>query len=148
MSADAATNKVTLPAYSHSRFLPGSTVNDAIPVVGGMEQWRSEAIQKVIGFGALGPNWDSHGSQTPSLAVRQTAIELLMMVPGRLFPAPRIIPSTGGGYHLEWSIGNRELEISIEPDCQVEALRVENGMPKEDGPQMELSALFYWLASL
>ena len=148
MSSAAATNKVTLPAYSHSRFLAGSTVNDAIPVVGGMEQWRSEAIQKVIGFGTLEPNWDSHGSQAPALAVRQTAIELLMKVPGGLFPAPRIIPSSGGGYHLEWSIGHRELEISIEPDCQIEALRVENGVPIEDGPQMDLAALFYWLASL
>jgi hypothetical protein len=149
MNSASATNKVTLPAHSHSRFLAGSTVNDAIPVVGGMEQWRSEAIQKVIGFGKLAPNWDSHGSQAPSLAVRQTAIELLMKVPSSWpLPTPRIVPSSGGGYHVEWSHGNRDLEISIEPDCQVEALRVENGVPIEDGAQMDLTALFHWLASL
>jgi hypothetical protein len=147
MSSAAATNSVTLPVNSHSRFLSGSTVNDSIPVVGGMEQWRREAIQKVIGFGKLLPNWDSHGSQAPNLAVRQTAIELLMSVPGDLLPVPRIVPSSGGGYHFEWSVGHRELEISIEPDCQIEALRVANGVPIENGPHMDLPALFDWLAS-
>jgi len=148
MSSAAATNRVTFPAHSHSRYLPGITVNDSIPVVGGMEQWRSEAIQKVIGFSRLEPNWDSHGSQAPSLAVRQTAIDLLMRVPGELLPAPRIVPSSGGGCHFEWSVGHRELEVSIEPDCRIEALRVENGLPIEDGSQMDLTALFVWLASL
>lgn len=146
MTAAAATNRVTLPAHSHSRYLPGITVNDSIPV-GAMEQWRREAIQKVIGFSRLSPNWDSHGSQPPNMAVRQTATDLLLSVPGELFPAPRVVPSSGGGYHFEWSVGHRELEISIEPDCQIEALRVEHGVPLEDDSHMDLSALFAWLAS-
>jgi hypothetical protein len=145
MSADAATNSVTLTAHSHSRSLPGITVNDSIPVVGGMEKWRSDAIQKVIGFSSLTPNWDGHGSQAPSLAVRQTALDMLLSVPGGLYPAPRIVPSSGGGYHFEWSVGDRELEISVEPDCRVEVLRVDQGVPIEDGPYMDLRALFNWL---
>ena len=112
-----------------------------------MEQWRSEAIQKVIGFSTLAPNWDSHGSQAPALGVRQTAIDFLLRVPGELFPAPRVVPVSAGGYHFEWSVGDRELEISIEPDCRIEALRVEHGVPIEVGPHMDLSALFGWLAS-
>ena len=146
MSAAAATNRVTIPANSRSGYLPGITVNDSIPV-GGMEQWRSEAIQKIIGFSKLPPNWDSHGSQAPCLAVRQVAIDFLLKVPGEMFPAPRIVPSNGGGYHFEWSVGHRELEISIDPDCRFETLRVEHGVPMEDGSQMELTALFDWLAS-
>ncbi len=112
-----------------------------------MEPWRREAIQKVIAFGELAQNWDSHGSQAPSWAVRQKAVDLLLSVPGEIFPAPRIVPVSGGGYHFEWSVGHRELEISIEPDCRIEALQVENGMPIEGGPFKDLPALFDWLAS-
>lgn len=146
MSAAAATNRVTSPEYSHSLQQPGITANASIPV-GGMEQWRRDAIKKVIEFDGLAPNWDSHGSESPTLAVKQTAIDFLLRVPGEMFPAPRIVPVSGGGYHFEWSVGDRELEISIDPDCRIEALRVEHGMPIEDGSNMDLSALFGWLAS-
>lgn len=146
MSAAAATNKVTPPVHSHSLQQSGITANASIPV-GGMEQWRLEAIQKVIGFSRLPPNWDSHGSEAPTRAVRTTAIDLLLNVPGELFPKPRIVPVSGGGYYFEWSVGHRELEISIEPDCHINALRVEHGMPIEDDPSMDFPALFYWLAS-
>lgn len=145
MSAAAATNRVTPTAHSHSPQHSGIAVNGAI-AVGGMEAWRREAIQKVIRFSTLAPNWDSHGSQAPTLAVRQTAINLLLGIPDELFPTPRIVPSSGGGYHFEWSVGHRELEISIEPDCRIEVLRVEHGVPIEDGSHMDLSALFGWLA--
>ncbi len=146
MSAAAATNSVTLPAQSHSLHRTGVTVNGAIPV-GAMEAWRREAIQKVIGFGNLAQDWDSRGSQAPTRAVKQTAVDLLLNVPGELLPAPRIVPVSGGGFHFEWSMGDRELEISIEPNCRIEALRVENGMPNEDDPSKDLLALFRWLAS-
>lgn len=146
MSAAAATNKVTLPAQSYSPQDDGITVNAAIPV-GTMDASRREAIQKVIRFGTLVPNWDSRGSEAPARAVRQTAIDLLLSVPGELFPAPRIVPVSGGGFHFEWSVSDRELEISIEPNCRIEALRVEHGMPIEDDPSQDLPALFGWLAS-
>ncbi len=146
MSTAAATNRVSSPVHSHSLQQSGITANASIPV-GGMEQWRLEAIQKVIRFGGLEPNWDSHGSEAPTRAVRQTTINLLLSVPGECFPAPLIVPVSGGGYHFEWAVGDRELEISIEPDCQIDALRVEHGMPIEDGPYRDLTALFDWLAS-
>ena len=146
MSTAAATNRVTPPVHSHSVQQSGITANASIPV-GGMEQWRREAIQKVIGFSSLASNWDSHGSEAPTREVRKTAIDLLLSVPGELFPAPLIVPVSGGGYHFEWSVGDRELEISIEPDCHIDALRVEHGMPIEDGPYRDFAALFDWLAA-
>lgn len=145
MSALAAATNVVQPApLSHVRTHGGIAVNASIPV-GGVEPWRTEAIQKVIGFGGLPGDWDARGSGAPALGVRQTAIDLLMRVPS--VGAPRIVPVSGGGYHFEWSVGNRELEISIEPNCRVEALRVENGMPLEENPPMDMSALFDWLAT-
>ena len=144
MSAQAATNKVQPTTYSHPIQRAGISVNGAIPV-GSVEPWRTEAIQKVIGFGDLPVNWDARGSSAPGMGVRQTAIEFLMRVPS--VGAPLIVPVSGGGYHFEWSVGDRELEISIEPNCRLEALRVENGMPVEENPAMELAALFGWLIS-
>jgi hypothetical protein len=112
-----------------------------------MEAWRREAIQKVIGLGNLVPNWDGYGSHAPARATRTTAIDLLLRVPGQ-FPAPRIVPISGGGYHFDWTVAHRELEISIEPDCRIEALRLEHGVPIEDDPlSRDLNALFRWLAS-
>jgi len=146
MSAAAATNRVTAPVHSHSNQYSGITANSSIPV-GAMEQWRLEAIHEVIAFGKLPQDWDSHGSEAPAQGVRQTAIDLLLKVPGELFSAPRIVPVSGGGYHLEWTVGQRELEISVEPDCRIETLRVDDGMPIEDGQDLDFSALFNWLAS-
>jgi hypothetical protein len=144
MSAAAATNKVQPTPHSHVVTHAGISVNGSIPV-GGVEPWRTEAIQKVIGFGGLPANWDARGSDAPGLAVRQTTIDFLMRVPS--VGAPRIVPVSGGGYHFEWSVGNRELEISIEPNCRIEALRVEHGIPVEENPPMDLMALFGWLIS-
>ena len=140
----AATNRVQPTLHSHVATYGGITVNASIPV-GSVEPWRSEAIQKVIGFGGLATNWDGRGSVAPALDVRQTAIDFLMRVPS--VGAPRIVPISGGGYHFEWLVGNRELEISIDHDCSFEALRVENGMPIEEDPPMNLPALFGWLIS-
>lgn len=146
MNGAAATNTVTRPTHSHSPQYSGISANVSIQV-GGMEPWRMEAIQKVIRLGALPSNWDSHGSRAPSRAVRQTAYELLRSIPVELLPTPRVVPVSGGGYHFEWSIGDRELEISVDADCRVEKLRVEHGMPIEDEPPLDLATLFGWLAS-
>jgi hypothetical protein len=144
-TAAAATNRVSRPAQSHSSRDVGITVNASIPV-GGMEGWLQEAIRKVIKFGNLAQNWDGQGSQAPGLYVRQTALDLLMNVPG-LYPPPRVVPVSGGGFHIEWAMGDRELEISIEPNCTIEVLRVEHGMPIESNSSDDLPALFSWLAS-
>lgn len=144
MSAPAATNKVQPTPYSHAIQLGGTSVNGGISV-SSAEPWRREAIQKVIEFGGLPEDWDGRGSAAPGMGARQTAIEFLFRVPS--VGAPRIVPVSGGGFHFEWSVGNRELEISIEPDCSIEALRVEHGMPIEDDAAMDLPRLFGWLVS-
>ena len=111
-----------------------------------MEPWLREAIKKVIAFQKLELNWDGQGSSAPGRYVRQAAIELLRSVPG-FFSAPRIVPVSGGGFHMEWTMGDRELEISVEPNCLIEALRVENGMPIDTESSDELAELFGWLAA-
>ena len=142
MTTPAATNKHR--PTSHTRVYGGSTVNADIPL-GTIEPWRTTAIQKVIALGNLPNNWDARGSGAPGRAVREMAIDLLMKVPS--VGAPRIVPTSGGGYHFEWVVGNRELEISLDEDCRLETLLVENGVPIDDEPAMHLPTLFGWLIS-
>lgn len=73
-------------------------------------------------------------------------MELLLNVPGVLL-APRVVPVSGGGFHFEWTMGNRELEVSISGDHSIEVLRVENGMPIDDDQMNELPAIFGWLGA-
>ncbi len=131
-----------LPTF-HSNL--GATVNRSIAVAG-IALWRLEALKKVGRFAALPFNWDSHESAAPSIAVRQTALDLILRVPSDDLPAPAVVPISGGGIHLEWAVDERELEISIEPSGRVDALRVEDGVPVEDDPDRgDIDALFTWL---
>jgi hypothetical protein len=120
-------------------------VNADIPV-GTIEPWRTAAIQKIIALGGLADNWDARGSAAPSRSVREAAIDFLMKVPN--VGAPRIVPVSGGGYHFEWSVGGRELEISLDEDARIDVLMVVNGMPLDDDPPTDLATLFGWLVSL
>jgi hypothetical protein len=142
-----ATNLVT-DDYPYSQPLNHSktTVNPSIPTAG-METWKRQAIQKVIALGALTPNWDGYGSGAPGRGATQAAIDLLMDISGETLPTPRVIPVSGGGYHFEWTLGHRDVEISIEPDCRVEVLGVEQGVPIEDDAFRDYQVLFSWLAA-
>ena len=146
MRSAVVTNRVTLPAQSHSATDRGITVNAAIPVAS-VAPWKLEAIDKVVSFGRLSQNWDAEGSGAPGMLVRQTAIELLLRIPVESIAPPRVVPMWGGGLHFEWSVGDREIEISIDSDCKIEALQVEGGMPREDDPG-QLMELFDWLLAV
>jgi hypothetical protein len=140
----AAANKVSPAEYAQVPHYDGIRVNAAIPV-GAVEAWKRETIQKIIACSSLPQNWDSHGSRAPGRAVVQTAIELVREIPVPTLPVPRVVPVSGGGYHLEWSVADRELEISIDARCRIEALRVEDGVPSEAEAVADVPALFGWL---
>lgn len=143
MSA-TATNTVDRSQRSYSTEHAGITVNRDIPTAS-VQPWKREALRKVIGFEKLAPNWDGWNSEAPNRATRQTAISLLLNVPGD-YETVRVVPVSGGGYQFEWSVGDRELEISIDGNA-IEALRVENGVPLEDEEPYDLPALFNWISS-
>lgn len=144
MSA-TATNTIDRSQRSFSTEHPGITVNRDIPTAS-VQPWKREALKKVVGFEKLAPNWDGSNSEAPNRATRQMAISLLLNVPGD-YETVRVVPVSGGGYQFEWSVGDRELEISIDGKANIEALRVENGIPQEDGESYDLPALFNWISS-
>jgi len=112
-----------------------------------MPDWKRQAIQKVNNLSRLQPNWDAQGSQAPTWVIRQAAIDLLLRVPVSPLPTPSVVPVSGGGYHFEWTVGDRELEISIEHDFSVEALRVVSGVPIEPDEIADMRRLFTWLVT-
>lgn len=144
MSA-TATNIVDRAGQSYSVQHSGNTVNRDIPTAS-VQPWKLEALRKVNGFEKLAPNWDGWDSEAPNRATRQTAIDLLLNVPGD-YETVRVVPVSGGGYQFEWSVGDRELEISIDGNANIEALRVEYGIPLEDEEPYDLPALFNWISS-
>ncbi len=118
--------------------------------VGRMNQWQREAVAKVLRFAySLRQNWDSYSSAPIRTWVVKTAIDLIREVPFDNLSAPRVVPVSGGGIQLEWSKGNRDLEIEVRPDRSIEGLKVLAGMPVDDGQELTSSAdieeLFSWL---
>lgn len=140
----AATNSFEIPEQTYTQPAGGIGVNQSVPVAG-IEPWRLEAMKKVIGFASLPDNWDARNSCAPNLGVIQTAIELLQKIPGYEYPTPRVVPISGGGLHFEWTVATRELELSIDPNGRMEILKVEDGMPTDEGASFELGDYFTWL---
>lgn len=139
----AVTNRVFHAGIEPS--FAGHTVNTAIPVAA-IDAWKRRAFEKIVHCQQLPQNWDGRGTGPISRIVTQAAIEFVRNVPGDFYPVPIVGPVSGGGLHLEWLVGNRELEVSISPVGNVEALRVENGVPQEESGEGDLASLFSWLA--
>jgi hypothetical protein len=146
MKANLATNSFVMDPRSSAE-APGYSVNEDIPVAG-VDPWKRATFHKIAEMARLPRNWDGQGSQAPQMVVKDAAIELIRTIPsGVVDVAPRVVPVSGGGYHFEWSHGERELEVSVERNGKIETLRVENGMPLDDESQMDLRALFAWLTA-
>jgi len=145
MNAIATNIIVDRAGRSYSVQHTGITANRDIPTAS-VQLWKLEALRKVNGFEKLASNWDGWNSEAPNRATRQTAIDLLLSVPGD-YETVRVVPVSGGGYQFEWSIGSRELEISIDGNANIEALRIKDGIPLEDEEPHDLVELFNWISS-
>ena len=88
------------------------------------DEWLYPALGEVRRLAALEPNWDGYGSP----AVQGTAVEAAVSLLGRFasevhgLPVPAVAPVTGGGLHLEFGSGGRELEIEVLSDSSIEVL--------------------------
>ena len=60
---------------------------------------------------ALPANWDGDGSPAPSPAIVSAADALLNHLLD--FDAPFVVPVSGGGLQLEWSVGGKHLELAF-----------------------------------
>ena len=66
--------------------------------------WLKSALANVARLAALPANWDSYGSPPLSETVHQNAVQLLASIEYEDFPAPCIVPLSGGGLQISGSI--------------------------------------------
>ena len=116
----------------------------AIPVAG-LSEDQVKAIQKIAGFEQLPTNWDSYGSPRVSRAVIDSAIDLVLTT-FDFVPMRRIVPVSGGGIQFDWEMGERELEIEVRPDLNIEFLLSVDGDPVEPRKDIKsIEGLLSWL---
>ena len=93
------------------------------------------ALSPATNFSALGPRaratleavravrdlpagWDGYGSPSLTPSALRTAAYLVTQVEILESP-PHVAPVPGGGIQLEWTLGDRELEIEVTPEGDV-----------------------------
>lgn len=88
--------------------------------------------RELANFGEMEENWDGYGSPRISVDVLKTACQIVIESQCLNLPTPHISPTTGGGVNIEWAIADRELEVEVMPNGEVEYLRSE-GEEMHDG---------------
>ena len=99
-----------------------------------LSRWQIEAVRKLFQLLALPRDWDSYGSPPPSEVAITAGVRLILGIDLDHFVSPRVVPVSGGGVQLEWSLGSREVEIEIDDEGSVEYLKSVGAKPVEEGP--------------
>lgn len=115
-----------------------------------LSRWQIEAVRKLFQLLALPRDWDSYGSPPPSEVAVTVGVRLILGIDLDYFVSPRIVPVSGGGVQLEWSLGSREVEIEIDDEGSAEYLKSSYGKPIEEGPLSlgdltQIRSLLTWL---
>jgi hypothetical protein len=82
-----------------------------------------EGLRALEDLASLPPNWDGDGSPPIRTAALVAAAGILRDLARPGLPAPFVCPVPGGGVQLEWSIGDRHLEIEVVDDRQAAFVR-------------------------
>jgi len=146
---DLATTLVEQPYEDTATTVTTPQWSDVIPIRG-LSSRQIEAVIGALKTENLPDNWDGYGSPPPPQRVVNISIKLLEAIPFDDLPVPHVVPVSGGGIQIEWSIGQRELELEILPDGSVEFLKAERGQPLEEGKltsvaSSQVQSLLAWL---
>lgn len=122
------------------------------PVVPVASYGQIQALQTVLRTASLPHDWDSYGSPPPSPMALAASVHLITAIDLDDLTIPDIFAVPGGGIQFEWRFGGRELELEVLPDSSLQFLKVERGVPLEEGQLKaglygEVSSLLSWLAS-
>ena len=115
-----------------------------------------DALIRINELRALGDNWDSYGGVPPAdqlLDFIEWLVAAASETLGSFFPVPHVNAASDGGVQLEWSNGDRELELEFGPmhdgESPVEYLRSSHGEEIVEGPVETSQALvehLFWIA--
>jgi hypothetical protein len=86
------------------------------------EQLSALAAKKLLELATLPANWDTYGSPPIARAALFDALAILTSRVAASYPVPQIAPAAGGGVHLVWRLGGKELEIQTWGDRPAEYL--------------------------
>jgi hypothetical protein len=64
----------------------------------------------------LSPGWLDGEGVTPTPAAVEAARHLIWVLLNHRVPRPRLAPTPEGGVEAEWSLGDREVSVTFEPD--------------------------------
>ena len=98
----------------------------------------------------LEQNWDGYGSPPIGARVFETTVFLLgrFAIEANRLPVPNLAPVTGGGLHLEFGVGSKELEIEVLPDSSIEVFLTEGHFEQESQMRadwLNVTAVADWL---
>jgi len=108
-------NVVTFPSSPSTSSVSDEPEASVSPNPSGIS-WLVTASSKLFAIAGLPDNWDTYGSPSISSAVLGQSMRLLSQLSNLGFPAPKVLPSSGGGMQFEWEVEAQELEIEILPN--------------------------------
>jgi hypothetical protein len=86
-----------------------------------------EARDNLFFTSFLGPNWDTHGAEPPSVPAREITSRVLSELERELIAPARLSPSAEGGIGLVFLNKNRRAMIEIYNNGEIAAVTYSNG---------------------
>jgi hypothetical protein len=86
--------------------------------------WLSQCLAILARFEKLPQNWDGYNSPPIAQCAFSNARQFLTTVQIQGLPAPAVLPVSGGGIGMNWVSGQREVELTLLPNGDVEFLQV------------------------
>jgi len=100
----------------------------------------------------LPEGWDGRGSRAIQPLSIETMLRVLLVVDVESAPAPHMSPISGGALQIEWSYGDRGLEIATRSDGSIQYVKTQDDAEDEmeDGSlpssdEKQLRHLVRWL---
>jgi hypothetical protein len=85
--------------------------------------FKASVIGRVRELANLQPGWDGYEAPSPSPALIEAIVGLVVSWPEHLAPRPHVSPLGSGGIQLEWVSGSRVLELEFESPERLHYLR-------------------------
>jgi len=103
-----------------------------------------DSLKTLFELRNLPPNWDSYGSPPPTSEASSSASQILQITSSmENIPPPHVIPISGGGIQINWRKRNRELDIEILQNGNIEFLKSVDDNSMEEGELVANSREFY-----
>ena len=84
--------------------------------------WLRDLVPQMLDLTRLPKSWDDRGGPPPTEGLVREIVEALGQAEIEDLSVPTAVPLPGGGIQLEWSGGEREVELAFYPGGQASAI--------------------------